>query len=296
VYRDALPTMIERWRRLDVEVRERIARVERRAWRCLTGELRGRVEALRQQGARAPEGLDDALSMIESLERCRDSLDEALAALDDPAHPWNLPSTDWPSVGFPWMRSLDPSLAETSSAEDDDEGQRALASRVLDIGRSFDPGVALDRVHLPGVRARFRVKGAPMVLDVWRVEGEGFWAGERVEMGLLTTARRTAPRLVLRPEAAAGLGRSGRSAVTGNPDFDGRFVWEGEPGATSTLQHPELQRGLRVVSLDDVPTLTLDDGLASLRWTFTPTARSVGAAVAVLASVRDRPPPRGTER
>jgi hypothetical protein len=81
--------------------------------------------------------------------------------------------------------------------------------------------------------------------------------------------------------------------VTGNPEFDGRFVWEGEPGATSTLQHPELQRGLWVVSLDDVPTLTLDDGLASLRWTFTPTARSVGAAVAVLASVRDRAPPRG---
>jgi hypothetical protein len=200
VYRNALPTMIERWRRLDVEVRERIARVERRAWRCMPGELRGRVEALRQQGSRAPEALDDALSMIEALERCRDSLDEALAALDDPAHPWNLPSTDWPVVGFPWMRSLDPSLAETSSAEDDEEGQRALASRVLAIGRGFDPGVELDPVRLPGVRARFRVKGAPMVLDVWRVQGGGFWAGERVELGLLTTARRTAPRLVLRPE------------------------------------------------------------------------------------------------
>ena len=293
MYRDALPTMIERWSRLDVEVRERIARIERRAWRCLPGELRGRVESLRQRGTRAPEALDDALSMIEALERCRDSLDEALAALDDPAHPWNLPSKDWPSVAFPWMRSLDPSLAETSSAEDDDEGQRALASRVLDIGRGFDPGVELDRVHLPGVRARFRVKGAPMVLDVWRVQGDGFWSGERVELGLLTTARRTAPRLVLRPEATAGLGRSGRSAVTGNPEFDGRFVWEGEPGATSTLQLPELQRGLWLVSLDDVPTLTLDDGLASLRWTFAPTARSVGAAVAVLASVRDRHPPRG---
>jgi hypothetical protein len=45
-----------------------------------------------------------------------------------------------------------------------------------------------------------------------------------------------------------------------------------------------------VVSLDDVPTLTLDEGLASLRWTFSPTVRSVGAAVAALASVRDRSP------
>lgn len=290
MYRDALPTMIERWRRLDAEVRERLARVGQRAWRCMPGETRGRVEALRERGARQPSGPDEALSAVEALERCRDAIDAALEALDDPSHPWNLPSKEWPTVGFPWMRSLDASLAEVSSAEDDDEAGRALAERVLHIGRALDPGAVLDAVHLPGARVRFRVGGAPMVLDVWSAQGGGFWSGPRVEVGLLTSARRTAPRLVLRPDGAAGPGRSGRSAVTGNPEFDGRFVWEGEPGATATLQRPELQRGLRVVSLDDVPTLTLDDGLASLRWTFAPTARSVSAAVAVLASVRDQPP------
>lgn len=293
MYRDALPTMIERWRRLDADVREGVARIERRGWRCLPGETRALVEALRSRGSRPPTGLDDALAAIDALEQCRAALDDALAAIDDPTRPWNLPATGWPDVAFPWMRELDASLAGLSDADPDGEARRVLAARVLDIARRLDPAVELDAAHPAGARARFRVGGAPMVLDAWTAQGGGFWSGARVEVGLLTTARRSAPRLVLRPEAAAGLGRSGRSAVTGDPDFDGRFVWEGEPGATSTLQHPELQRGLRLVSLDDVPTLTLDDGLASLRWSFSPTVRSVGAAVAVLRWVRDRPPTRG---
>lgn len=292
VYRDALPTMIERWRCLDAEVREAFARIERRGWRWLPGETRALVGSLRARGERPPVSLDDAVSAIDALTQCRDTLADALASIDDPDRPWNLPALAWPDVVFPWMRAFDASLAGVSSAAVDDDDRRSLAARVADIARRLDPGALLDAVHLPGVRARFRVDGAPMVLDVWCVEGDGFWAGSRVEVGLLTTARRSAPRLRLSPAAALALGRSGRSAVTGNPEFDGRFVWEGDAGATETMRHPELQRGLRVVSLDDVPTLALDEGLASLRWTFSPTVRSVGAAVAALASVRDRSPAR----
>ncbi|MDB4932034.1 MAG: hypothetical protein JWM10_4518 [Myxococcaceae bacterium] len=292
MYRDALPTMIDRWRRLEAEVREKVGRVERRGWRWLPGETRALIGSLRERGSRPPARLDEALAAIDALERCRAAVDDALEAVDDPARPWNQCPAECPAVPFPWMRADDPELALLSSAELDDEARRALVARVAELARRLDPGFVSDAVHLPGARARFRVEGAPMVLDVWSVQGAGFWSGPRVEVGLLTTARRSSPRLVLRPEAAAGLGRSGRSAVTGNPDFDGRFVWEGEPGATETLLHPELQRGLRVVSLDDVPTLTVDGGLASLRWSFAPTARSVGAAAAVLLSVRDRSPAR----
>lgn len=278
--------MIERWRRLDGEVRDKVTRIERRGWRCLPGELRGRIESLRERGSRPPLSVDDALVAIDALEQCRAAVDDAIAAIDDPTRPWNRPAPEWPAVSFPWMRELDGSLADVSSAALDREARRLLAARVHDIARRLDPGVEVDAAHLAGVRARFRVVGAPMVLDVWSAQGAGFWAGPRTEVGVLTTARRSAPRLVLRPEAAAGLGRSGRSAVTGNPDFDGRFVWEGEPGATSALQRAEVQHGLRVLSLDDIPTLALDEGLASLRWCFSPTVRSVGAAVAVLQAMR----------
>jgi hypothetical protein len=285
MYRDALPTMIERWRRLEADVRERSERIGRRGWRWLPQETRERVEALRARGSREPVGLDDALSAIDALTRCLAALDEALDGIDDPSLPWNRPSREWPALGFPWMRALDPSVAEATSAALGDEAQRALAQTVSAIARRMDPGATLDAVHLPGARVRFRAEGAPMVLDVWSVEGGGFWSGPRVLLGLLTTARRSAPRLVLRP-AGAGLGRSGRGAVTGDPDFDGRFVWEGEPGATDVLRDPELRRGLATVSLDDVPTLAVDDGLASLRWAFAPTSRSVGAATAALCIVR----------
>ena len=286
VYRDALPTMLDRWRRLDEAVRAGVARVERRGWRGLPDEARRAIDALRQRGALPPVTVHDALSAIDALERCRDALDAALATLDDPSAPCHLPATEWPAVGFPWMRALDAALADLSSAALDAEAQRALAARTLAVARGLDAGAALEPVHLPGARARVRVDGAPMVLDVWSVRGAGFWAGARVEAGLLTTARRSAPRLVLRPEAAAVHGRSGRSAATGDPEFDGRFVWEGEPGATAPLQRPELRRALRVVAMDDVPTLTVADGLAALRWSFAPSARSVGAAVTALRGAR----------
>jgi hypothetical protein len=278
--------MLDRWRRLEAEVREKVGRIERRGWRWLPGETRSLIGSLRERGSQPPERLDDALGAIDALERCRAAVDDAIEAIDDPERPWNQCPPEWPVVPFPWMRAEDPALGSLSSADLAEDDRRALVARVTELARRLDAGFVSDAVHLPGARVRFRVEGAPMVLDVWSVQGAGFWSGPRVEVGLMTTARRSAPRLVLRPEAAAGLGRSGRSAVTGNPEFDGRFVWEGEPGATETLRHPELQRGLRVVSLDDVPTLAVDGGLASLRWSFAPTARSVGAAVAVLLRAR----------
>lgn len=285
MYRDALPTLHQRWQRLDAEVREGVGRVEARGWRLLPDEARERIEALLREGGRWVEEWHQALAAIDALERCRTSVDDALAAMDDPHHPWNVPSEKWPDVGFPWMRALDPSLAGTSSAELSEEAQRSLATRVTDIARRFDAGAIEDAVHLPGARVRLRVGGAPLVFDAWSVQG-GFWSGSRVEIGLLTTARRWAPRLVLRPQGA-GLGRSGRGAATGDADLDGRFAWEGEPGATAVLRGREVQKGLREVCLEDVPTLTVDEGMASLRWTFTPTVRSVTAAVAVLRLLRD---------
>lgn len=287
VYRDALPTMIERWRHLDAEVREKLAQVEARGWRYLPEETRERVESLRLQGARESRLWDDALVAIDALERCREALDAALAALDDPHGPWNIPSPDWPRVYYPWMRTLDPWLAGLSSAELSEDDEQSLAQRVGDIARRFDEGATLERMHQRGARARFRAGGAPVVFDAWSVQGGGFWSGARVEVGLLTTARRSAPRLVLRPESSAGgFGRSGRGAATGHADFDARFVWEGEPGATAVLQRREVQRGLLEVCIDDVPTLMLDEGMASLRWTFGPTVRSVTAAVTVLRLLR----------
>lgn len=286
MYRDALPTMIERWRSLNVEVREKLALVGRRGWRSLPKETDVVLDTLRGLGANAPASLDEAMTSMDALERCRESLDDILATLDDPAAPWNLPDPAWPAVDFPWMRALDPALAAGLSADVGDEARRALGRRLHDIARRLDPKAETEPVFLPGARVRFRAAGAPMVLDAWSAAGSGFWSAARVEVGLLTTARRSAPRLVLHP-ADPGLGRSGRSAVTGDPELDERFVWEGELGATEVLRHPELQQGLRVVSLEDAPTLVVGEGLASLRWTFGPTARSVTAAVEVLLRVRD---------
>lgn len=287
MYRDALPTLQQRWQRLGAEVREGVGRIEASGWRHLPAEARERIEGLLREGERWVDEWHHALAAIDALERCRVSVDDALAAMDDPHHAWNVPAAGWPGVEFPWMRAIDASLAEASSAELGDEAQERLSARVRDIARRFDGDATLDAAHGRGARARFRVGGAPMVFDVWAVRGSGFWSGPRVEVGLLTTARRSAPRLVLRPEGASGgLGRSGRGAATGDAELDGRFVWEGEPGATAALRAREVQKGLREVCMEDVPTLAVAEGVASMRWTFAPTVRSVTAAVAVLRLLR----------
>ncbi len=287
MYRDALPTLQQRWQRLDAEVREGVGRIEARGWRHLPTEVRERIEGLLREGGRWVEEWHTALAAIDALERCRAAVDEALADMDDPHRAWNVPAAEWPRVDFPWMRTIDASLAEVSSAELDGDAQERLSARVRDIALRFDAAAVLDAAHGRGARARFRVGGAPMVFDAWAVKGSGFWSGPRVEVGLLTTARRSAARLVLRPESASGgLGRSGRGAATGDAELDGRFGWEGEPGATAALRVREAQKGLREVCLEDVPTLTVAEGMASLRWTFAPTVRSVTAAVTVLRLLR----------
>lgn len=143
--------------------------------------------------------------------------------------------------------------------------------------------------------ARFRRRDAPFSLRVTPI-ADARGSLREVEMHLVTSVPRGAPRLFLKHEsllAAVSKAMGFRHEVeVGDASFDGLFLVKATRFDALRVLRPPVRAHLLALARFDVPTLEIDPERreASLSWFFEPTTEAVEAAVKALLLIRDTPP------
>lgn len=291
VYRDHQHALRHRLAEARRCVEELEASVTPAFWRVLPRAAALEIARLRDDAADA-RGLPES---IEALARYADRLGALVGDATSQLDAWNrAPETCPPprpdEPGFPWrdLFGFRPKLPEAVT-----EG---LHARVASITAKLDRARALGAFGRHGVIATMRVDAAPFVLTAVPKELRG-WSARgltEVSMALRTSVPRGAGRIALRPggddlNLLAFIAR--RTHVTfGDPEFDGWFAVDAEPGAANVALGPAVRASLCAVARDDAPTLEVSDGVAELRWRFEPSHGTVRAAVDALRAIRAAPP------
>src|SRR5262249_21357670 len=142
------------------------------------------------------------------------------------------------------------------------------------------------------LRARFRAWGAPLALLAGvRVSRKGF--SPEFDLVLATSMPRGAPRLCLQPETWGDSILNALYLHRGQREIDhdrmgGLFTIHAECDAGTRLLTAEVRAALIEVARCDVPTLRVEDGVATLRWSFEPEP-GFDAALRALAALRCAP-------
>lgn len=291
VYRDHHAALRHRL----AEARRRVAELEEGVtpafWRVLPADVSGELTRLRDAASRAPDPAASIDALAGYAERLGATMREASAQCDA----WNPVPDDCPrptseEPGFPWgsLAAARPALPT--------EVLDALRARVASITARLDPWRTLEDFGRHGVLATLRVGGAPLVLTAVPHAPRG-WSARgltEVAMRVRTSVRRGAGRVRLHPVADSFhvLTFFPRRAPMslGDPEFDGWFSLDAEPGAGPAALSGPVRASLCAVARDDPPTLEVDGGVAELRWRFEPSHATVRAAVEALVGIRAAPP------
>jgi hypothetical protein len=174
------------------------------------------------------------------------------------------------------------------SAQDDAELSLVVDELAAYLAR-LDPDarVAKTRPARLSRLARFRSRDAPFSLRVELADESRPFC---FVLTLATSVPRAMPRLALRPESfAEAFVRSfgARRTEIGDETFDGLFVIDGSHGAR--LLTPAVRASLLELAYFDIPRLVVDQGVATLGWSFDPVPGCVGAAVRALSRIRGLP-------
>lgn len=294
-YRDSLDAVLLRIPALRDELRALEGDLGPAVLRALESERVAALDRLRRATEVRTQTLDDARALWGALEAYRDAL-RALAS-------------ELPAIDRAWSALPDAFTAPSWPLVDDGERvfaadtealrgvSRRYAKRVARWVEALDPhfGEVVERAGAPGWRATLRARGVPLVFDGWMEEGRGLLQRGCVEpcLAMATSVRRGAARARLRPEQSAELLarviRRAHGSYTGDRTFDAFFVLEGDADAQRWFMDEALRRSLLLIAGDDVPTLEVESGVATLRWRFEPRPATMEAAVAVLAAVRQAP-------
>ncbi|MEZ4410835.1 MAG: hypothetical protein R3A52_30790 [Polyangiales bacterium] len=294
-YRDSLDAVLLRIPALRDELRALEDDLGPAVLRALDGERVSSLERLRRATEVHTRTLDDARALWGALETYRDALRALASELPAIDRAWSALPDDFTARSWPLVDDVARVFAP-DSPELREVSQR-YARRVARWVESVDPhfGAVADGAGQPGWRATLRARGVPMVFDGWMEEGRGILQRGCVEpcLALATSVRRGAPRARLRPEQSAELLarviRRAHGSYTGDRTFDAFFVLEGDADAQRWFMDEPLRRSLLLIAGDDVPTLEVESGVATLRWRFEPRPATMEAAVAVLAAVRQAP-------
>jgi len=161
----------------------------------------------------------------------------------------------------------------------------AVLARVV---ARHDPLAKIEPLEDFAFAARLHASNSPIALLV-----ECFVDPERLyepRVQVATSIARAVRRFALLPETwgrellrAMGL----RTSIeTGDEDFDGRFLVEGDARTARTILSVPVRASLLAIARDDVPELRVDSGAAILSWSFEPTERALDAAFFVLGRIR----------
>ncbi len=210
--------------------------------------------------------LDEALALVPALER------ELRALPPEAPELARAPSRVW---GAGWGLQMSESLTTVG----------AVLARVV---ARHDPRAELEALDEFAFRARLTAMQSPISLLV-----ECFVSRDRplephVQIG--TSVARGASKVRVAPESwSQTLARQVglfHALLTNDPDFDDRFIVEGDAAQAARILSPPVRASLLAIAHDDVPELVVQDGHAILRWSFEPTERALDAAFFVLGRVR----------
>lgn len=291
VYRDHENALRQRLAEACQRVSELESRVTPTFWRVQA------PEALRALSGLRAAAFESSLSVPERIEasgRYLERLGAMVASAADDRARWRKPpdscpriQPDDPTYPIGELFGASPRLSE--------DALTALRSRVGSIVRRLAGAHALEAFGRRGVLASFALEGAPLMLAASYGDRGGWSAAGATEVviTLRTSVAAGAGAIRLRPRggllhAMPFVIQRGKSG-TGDPEFDGWFEVDAEPGAARLALTFEVRAALCVVARDDAPTLLVDDGVAELRWRFEPSHATVGAAVEALRGIRAAP-------
>ncbi|MEZ4393101.1 MAG: hypothetical protein R3A48_18595 [Polyangiales bacterium] len=291
VYRDPDLALRQRLAEARARVTELEARLTPTFWRVQPAD---RVRALERLRAEAFKGRSAVQELIEATARYVESLSAMVQhARDDDAH-WRVPPDRCPRLQ-PDAPTYPLAALFGAPRRFDEAALEALRARVGSIARRLDPAFCVEDFGRGGVLAELRVDGAPFMLSAVLGDRGGWSAAGATEVAITvrTSVARGAGLLRLRPHEASmhvlslltGRGRAG----TGDPEFDAWFEVDAEPGAARAQLTDGVRGALCLVARDDAPTLTVDEGVAELRWRFEPSHTNVRAAVDALRGIRAAP-------
>ncbi len=217
---------------------------------------------------------DDALTQLEAYRAALDAaigsaavLESALGRVDDDEIPE--PSFRW----HPWPGAFPPSVTReicTFALAHDDE----------------------PRIAREGSRSvlRFSDEDMPVLLTVIS-PAEAQLAAISPDVAMRTSVSHLAPRIRVRPArwgdaVFASLGR--RDFDLGAEDLDSLLHVVASPEARPILGSERFVRAMRVLARRDVPSVIVENGLATVRWRFEPDRDALDAALNVLRLVRGR--------
>ncbi len=264
-------------------------------WETLDPAEISALPALRKGVERSPDGLDregiDRLfASLDGIERIVygaldrlpsvESLWNAPAAMPDalPTHAERL----WPIIGF----------AESH--------YESLAAEWRALLRTRDREATLEREDDEYTwRGVLRVEGVG-VRALWEPMARNANNNAEDWITLGVSMPRATARLRLRPRGWSDdllgvIGVRGGEKIH-DEQFDGYFVVEATPEASGGLLPAEVKKGLLEISQEDVPLVEVNAGYALVRWTFAPSARSVGGALRALLAWHRAGPTRRFRR
>jgi hypothetical protein len=285
IYRDALLGLRARLAELDVRIAEREGQMSPSLTTFLPAELQERLGTLGAARSRTSEGEDS----FEGLSRAEEQSVAYLAAMDDALA--RIPELERELRKLPRTAprlARRPSHVPLSLAYMVSELVTTVSAVLSRVVTRHDPTARVDALEGIAFAARFQALETPIALLV-----ECFVRSDRpMEPGVrvATSVPRGAARVRVAPDSwgesmMRSLGLSS-AIVTRDPDFDGRFLVDGDAGQVSCLLTAPVRSGLLAIAKDDVPELVVEDGSAVLSWSFEPTERSLEAAFSILARVR----------
>jgi hypothetical protein len=288
-YRDSQEMMRERARMLEDEVKTKEARYSVFFWQ----EVAPRVNlpqpapfpTLNEE--LAPEALNQAVADREARLASLEQIERALPELE---LEWGRPSPDVPdcaaSTIFDIQGSLTRMLLSDPYIAVIDRALRRLESEVPFTVKEEGKGARSAAIMSDGVPLKIRC-------ETFMTQRSGDW---KIDVTVQTTVPRVFGVVRLSPqgfgsELLIGLGLK-RDIKLGEREFDGYFVIQGHEPTVRAVLDEEVRRHLLDIAKDDIPSLILDKGLATLRWHFEPSDRCLRAAIAALKQIRRAPPER----
>jgi hypothetical protein len=271
LYRAAYPAVRARYEEALAAVAERERRVRDELVAHLPEELRARLERLAFASRAAARSAEAVAAAEHAALAYVAALDEAIALA---------PEIEQRLVEVPdGAPTLEPTGAFAPSMLGKRVGGRDLRALEIVVAttvRRHDDRALVERCGGAAVRATFRAGGCPLacLAEVVGVRGVTPVTAITVATGVPLGAA----RLVVRP-GRCDLGLD-------EPAFEGLFLVSVGSFAAQQALSRDVRAALLEIAHDDVPTLLVERGLATLRWSFDPTRASLDAAVRVLAPLR----------
>lgn len=294
LYRDAHLGLRSKLEELDARVRETEAELTEAFWASLDVDVRERLARMRDalvlRRSKRGAASEDAIEELASAERELAAYHEALARLVD-----KLPALEEAWLEIPTEAPDPPPQDVRWSLEWMPEEEAQLFTRALiACVRERDRDAELFWASATSCLARFTDQGIPFALRA-TASARGGHIGE-VAMCLCTSVARATPELRLRPESLlSAFGKAiglRHEQEVGDPSFDGLFLIEGSSLAVERLLPPSTRTSLLALARFDVPTLDVTPAqrVAQLRWDFEPTSKALDAAVRILTTIRETRP------